>query len=158
MRIKVLLPSDGSPASMNAARRLARDLKGRNASVLVVNVQPVYVDAELVHLGAAILNVHRHAGETALRGAIEILAAAGITHEARVAFGPVAEVIARMAKETVCDLVVMGTRARHPLVELFARAVPARVLRLSDVPVALVRHQPAQDERTMGYEPPFIAA
>jgi hypothetical protein len=51
MRIRILLPSDGSAASLHAARRIARDLRGREASVLLLNVQPVYVDAEVVHLG-----------------------------------------------------------------------------------------------------------
>jgi nucleotide-binding universal stress UspA family protein len=158
MRIKILLPSDGSAASLHAARRLARDLRGREASVLLLNVQPVYVDAEVIHLGDSILEAHRRAGEAALRGPIEILAAAGIPYEARVAFGPVAEVIARMAKDAECSLIVMGTRARHPLVELFARHVPARVLRRSDTPVVLVRHEPARDPRAPKVNPPFIAA
>jgi nucleotide-binding universal stress UspA family protein len=56
----------------------------------------------------------------------------------------VAPTIARISKEAGCDLIVMGTRARHPLVELVAGAVTARVRRASDVPVVLVKRNAAR--------------
>ena len=137
--MRILLPSDGSPASLHAARYVAEHSKGFPASVLLLNVQRVYVDPEMVHAGRAILNLHRDEGEAALREAGEILGKAGIDYEAQVGFGPVAEVIAHAAKEARCEAIVIGTRARHPLVELITRSVPSRVLRRSQLPVVLVK-------------------
>jgi len=142
--MRILLPFDGSPASVHATRYVADQLRGSAADVLLLNVQSVYVDAEMLHAGRAILDLHRAEGEAALREATGILAAAGIGHEAQVGFGPVAEVVAHTAKRAGSDAIVMGTRARHPLVELFTRSVPSRVVRRSEVPVVLVRHEAAR--------------
>ena len=159
MNFKVLLPSDGSPAARAAARHVARNLEGLDARVLLLNVQRVYVDAEMLHLGRSILNVHREEGEAALRESAEILAASGIEHEAQVGFGPVAETIVHTAEAAGCDAIVMGTRARHPLVEMITRSVPARVLRRSRLPVMLVRHEAPPPPRHAGAPAaPYIAA
>ena len=139
MKIKVLLPTDGSPAALQAVRHVARKLEGAPAKVLLLNVQQVYVDAELLHMGRPILEMHHADGEAALRESAEILAASGIEHHAQVGFGPVVDVIVHTAEKAKSDAIVMGTRARHPLVELVTRSVPARVLRSSRVPVTLVR-------------------
>jgi nucleotide-binding universal stress UspA family protein len=139
MKFKVLLPSDGSPASLQAVRHVARNLDGLDAKVLLLNVQQLYVDAEMLHMGRAILNMHHQDGEAALRESAEILASSGIEHHAQVGFGPVAEVIVHTAEKAKADAIVMGTRARHPLVEFVTRSVPSRVLRRSRVPVTLVR-------------------
>ena len=142
--MRILLPFDGSPASVHAARHVSNMLQGRNANVLLLNVQRVYVDAEMLHAGHVIVEFHRRDGEAALREGAKILEAAGIAHEARVTFGPVAEVIARTAKEAGFDAIVMGTRARHPFVEALTFSVPSRVLRRSEVPVTLVRQPRAR--------------
>ena len=139
MKFKVLLPSDGSAASLQAARHVARNLEGLDAKVLLLNVQQLYVDAEMLHMGRAILNLHHSEGEDALRESAEILAASGVEYHPQVGFGPVADVIVHTAEKAKADAIVMGTRARHPLVELVTRSVPARVLRRSRVPVTLVR-------------------
>ena len=157
---KILLPSDGSAASLHAARYAARNLEGMQASVLLLNVQPVYVDAEMLHLGRTILNLHHEEGEAALRKAAEVLALSGIPYETQVGFGPVADVIAHTAVQAGCEAIVMGTRARHPLVEFFSRSVPSRVLRRANVPVVLVRHEAPRiaPPRSPAHEAPFIAA
>ena len=157
MEFKVLLPSDGAPAARAAARHVARNLEGLDARVLLLNVQRVYVDAEMLHLGRSILNVHREEGEAALRDAAEILAASGIEHEAQVVFGPPAETVVRIAESAGCDAIVMGARARHPLVELLTRSVPSRVLRRSRIPVMLVRHEPPPPRATVPAAPCIAA-
>lgn len=139
MAIQILLPFDGSPSSIEAAHYVAREFRNREARVLLLNVQEAYVDAELATMGRAVLKALRVNGEEALREGVEILERAGVEHEARVGFGPAARVIAHVANASGADLIVMGTRARHPLIEVVARAVPARVLRESAVPVVLVR-------------------
>jgi nucleotide-binding universal stress UspA family protein len=158
MPSKVLLPVDGSPASLHAARYVARNLQGLDASVVLLNVQQVYVDAELLHASRAIFNLHRKEGEAAMREAAAILDAAGIEHEARVAFGRVPEIITRTALLESCRAIVMGTRARHPLVDFLTRSVPTRVVRRSRLPVVLVRHETQQRSRGDALEARITAA
>ena len=159
MKFKVLLPSDGSPAALQAVRHVARNLEGLDAKVLLLNVQRVYVDAEMLHLGRTILNLHHDEGEAVLRPSAEILAASGIEYHAQVGFGPVAEMIVHTAEKAGCDAIVMGTRARHPLVELLTRSVPARVLRRSRIPVMLVRREESRAApHATVIDAPFIAA
>jgi nucleotide-binding universal stress UspA family protein len=159
MKFKVLLPSDGSAASLQAVRHVARNLEGLDAKVLLLNVQQLYVDAEMLHMGRAILNLHHEEGEAALRESAEILASSGIEHHAQVGFGPVVDVIVNTAEKANVDAIVMGTRARHPLVELLTRSVPARVLRRSRVPVMLVRHEsPPPASHATVLDAPYIAA
>jgi nucleotide-binding universal stress UspA family protein len=158
MPMKILFPFDGSRASLHAARHVARNLEGLDATVLLVNVQRLLVDAEMLHAARSIANLHRHEAEQLLRDAMAIFDAHGIRYEAEVAFGPPVPVIVRMAEERGCDLVVMGTRARHPLLEFFTRSVTSRVRRNSRVPVMLVRDE---DRRTPSGPPlraPYIAA
>lgn len=158
MTRKILLPFDGSPAAVNAVRHLARELEGRDATVLLVNVQRVYVDAEMLHAASSIAGLHRLEGEETLRPAMEILDAHGIRHEAEVVFGPPAAAIARIGEERGFSLIAMGTRARHPLVEFLTRSVANRVARLSQVPVLLVRHETARPPLPPPMRAPFIAA
>lgn len=156
---KVLLPFDGSPSSVKAAHYIAREFRNRDASVLLLNVQQVYLDAELATMGRSLMKALHADGQAALREGVEILDRAGIAHEARIriGFGPVAKAIALVAKEAGVGLIVMGTRARHPLVELITRAVPARVLRASEVPVVLVKRG-ARTKTSKYIEPASIAA
>ena len=158
MPIKILFPFDGSRASLHAARHVARNLEGLDAAVLMVNVQRVLIDAEMMHAARSIANLHRHEGEELLRGAMAVFDAHGIRYEAEVAFGPPVPVIVRMAQERGCDLVVMGTRARHPLLEFFTRSVSSRVRRHSRVPVMLVRDEVPPTPSEPPVRAPYIAA
>lgn len=158
MTQRILLPFDGSPAAVHAVHHLARELKGRDATVLLVNVQRVYVDAEMAHEARSIASLHRHEGEETLRPAMDILDAHGIRHDAEVVFGPPAAAIARIGDERGFSLIAMGTRARHPLVEFLARSVAKRVTRLARVPVLLVRHEPVHAQLPPQVRAPFIAA
>jgi nucleotide-binding universal stress UspA family protein len=154
---KVLLPVDGSAASLNAVRHVARNLRDLDASVLLLNVQRLYVDAEIAHATRALVEIHRAEGEAALTGAAEILAASGVEYRAEVGFGTPAKVIARTAEEERCDAIVMGTRARSRLMELVAPSVTARVARHSRVPVMSVRHD-APRALPPPVRAPYIAA
>ena len=149
MTYRVLLPFDGSRASLHAVRHVARSLEGLDAKVLLLNVQQVVVDAEMLYAARSIAHVHRQEGEALLRPAMAILERHGIRHEAEVAFGPPAAVIARLAEERHYALIVMGTRARNPIVEFFARSVAVRVRRKTRVPVMLVR----EDASSRGLPP-----
>jgi nucleotide-binding universal stress UspA family protein len=138
MHTRVLLPFDGSPAAIHAAQYVARNLQGVDASVVLLNVQSVAVDVEMAHAVRHIAQIHRVEAERILRKASDVLEAAGVDFSTEVALGPPAEVIARFAADRGFDVIVMGNRARHPLVELFRRSVSKQVAQRSRVPVLMV--------------------
>jgi nucleotide-binding universal stress UspA family protein len=136
----VLLPIDGSEASAQAARHVAKTLAGTGIPVHLINVQRAHLpDPALFHAAPAIVATHRNIGHRLLRHARHVLAKHGITHTFEVAFGDAAKVIARTARRRLSPLIVMGTRGRHPLVNLLTGSVPGRVARLAPVPILLMR-------------------
>ena len=141
----LLLPIDASIASEHAVDYVARNLAGTAGRVHVLNVQQSDIDdPELLHALPALAAAQRKAGQRLTWKAALRLAAARIQHRSRVAFGHVAETIVREAEEQRCSLIVMGTRARHQAMELLAGSIPRRVIRMTPVPVLLVRHQPGR--------------
>ena len=54
--------------------------------------------------------------------------------EARAEYGPVAETIDRIARETVADQIVMGTRGLGRLRGLLLGSVATQVVHLADIP------------------------
>ena len=145
----ILLPFDGSPASIEAVKYVARHVLGTGIAVHLINVQDALLpDPALLHAARAKMAWHRDEGHRQLRVGRDILAAHGIPHTFEVAFGREAETIARVAASRGYRLVVMGTRGRHPLVNLVAGSVPSGVMRMTKVPVLLVRKDVAGDGRS----------
>lgn len=139
---RVLLPFEGSNAAQDAARYVARSLAGTDAAVQLLNVQqPILDDPALLHAANAIISAHRAEGDRILGTARDILDEDGVAHDSHVVFGAPAEAIVKAADEHDCTLVVMGTRGRHPLVNLVTGSVPSRVVRRSRIPVMLIRHE-----------------
>ena len=158
MSLEVLLPFDGSPASLQAANYLARNLEHVDARVHVLNVQRAYIDAEMIYSARAIVQMHREEAEALMLPALALLERHGVKHTAEVAFGPPAPVIARIAEDRGCGLIVMGTRARNPLVEFLARSIAARVRRAARVPVLLVREDTSTHRHPLFNTPTRLAA
>lgn len=155
----VLLPFDGSPAALEAVRHVARGSVAPGRKVLLVNVQSVYIDAEMVHAARPMIDFHRREGEAVLGPAIEILQAAAVDFDAEVVFGPPVPAIVRLARERGCELIVMGTRAPHPMAAIFTRSVASRVVRRSNVPVTLVHYEEgSRNPLPPVRRPPWIAA
>lgn len=157
--LKVLLPFDGSAAARHALRHVARNLEGLDARVLLANVQRVHVDAEMLHAARHLAQLHRVEAEAILRPACELLESAGVQYDAEVAFGQPARVIARMAEERGCELIVMGTRGRGGLLGALRRSMTESVADRATVPV--MRIPLYADEELPGpswQNTPYIAA
>ena len=157
--LKVLVPFDGSAAAHHALRYVARNLEGLEASVLLVNVQRVLVDAEMLHATRSIAQIHRAEAEAILRPACELLDSAGAQYEAEVAFGQPARAIARMAEERGCDLIVMGTRGRGGMLGALRRSTTERVADRTSVPVMRLPLPAGPEPRGPDWQrTPYIAA
>ncbi len=142
---RILVPIDGSTTSQCGFDHALALAKSCGASVVLLHAiefQPMMmemasagawdlVSADLRDYGQGVL-------ERAHRAAIE----AGVANEARLedAGGQrVCDVILDQARARQCDLIVMGTHGRRGLEHALVGSDAERVVRMSPVPVLLVR-------------------
>jgi nucleotide-binding universal stress UspA family protein len=81
-------------------------------------------------------------GQKVLEQAHQTVVAAGVACEARLEDAPAArvcDVIVDQARDRRCDLIVMGTHGRRGVAHALIGSDAERVIRLSPVPVLLVR-------------------
>ena len=138
---QILLPVDGSPAASRATELLA-GYAGEVARLVpwVLNVQsrpltfwPGALD--VVAVEAALMD----AGRSAIKPAVERLAAAGFAAEAAVRLGLPADTILREARARDAELIVMGTRGAGAVQGFALGSVALRVVQGAAVPVLLVK-------------------
>jgi len=143
MTMKILLPVDGSDCALRAVGHLiAHTAWFREIpEIHLVHVQPpVPVGRALAHVSKETLHGHYlEESREHLLGAQQVLDAAGRFHTTHVHVGQAADVIARLANELACDLIVMGTHGRGGIAGLVMGSVASRVLHLVNCPVLLVK-------------------
>ena len=140
--LRVMLAVDGSEPALRAARAVSslREWLGEP------DVQMAYVQQPLSYLQTAlpphddlIAQWSTRAGEEGTQAARELLAAAGIRHHLHLTSGDPATEVVHLARETRCELLVLGTRglgaAHHALIGSVALKAAAH----APVPVMLVR-------------------
>jgi nucleotide-binding universal stress UspA family protein len=144
--MKLLVPIDGSAA---AARALAHALglaqQTADSQLILLNVQ----NAQTLELSdiqprletAAALGAA--ASDKVLGQPVAQCSFAGIRCVALSEYGPIAETIARVARETRADHIVMGTRGLGRLQGLVLGSVATQVVHLADIPVTLVKEHAA---------------
>jgi nucleotide-binding universal stress UspA family protein len=143
MTIKILLPVDGSDCALRAVGHLIahtawfRDVP----EIHLLHVQPpIPIGRALAHVSKETLNSHyMEESREHLLGAQRRLDAANRAYTTHVHVGQTAEVIARLAGELECDLIVMGSHGRSGLAGLIMGSVASRVLHLAPCPVLLVK-------------------
>lgn len=159
--MKVLLPVDGSQASLDAVRfalRLAAE--GLPLQCVLGNVQEPATLYEMVvaHDAEVLHEVSDAAGAHALAAAEALLRAAGIEFESEVASGDAGHRLVEMAERFGCDMVVMSARGMGSLREALLGSVSQSVLHASPVPVLIVRPPPdpevEPDEQAEAAGPP----
>lgn len=134
-RRKLLVAFNGSAESRCALEYASEQARNGAAMIHVLNVQDAAIDDALVY------RTHKRAGERVLQAAIAQLEADGIVHSVDIAFGAVAESIVRSAAVERCDHVVVGTRDRLAISNFFAPSVSSQVVRLSTVPVTVIKQR-----------------
>ncbi|MDP2794693.1 MAG: universal stress protein [Sulfurisoma sp.] len=141
--IKVLIPVDGSPASLRAVDHVIKLAQGcgDKLELRLVNVQPP-VDAWEVKRflpESEVQAMQESRGGDALAAARQKLDAAGVAYTPVVLLGAVAETLVAHAREQDCDSIVMGTRGESAIHELLVGSVTHEVIRLGELPVTLVK-------------------
>uniref|UniRef100_B2UDB6 UspA domain-containing protein n=1 Tax=Ralstonia pickettii (strain 12J) TaxID=402626 RepID=B2UDB6_RALPJ len=140
--LKLLVPVNGSRHALDAVRHAAFLCQDRCASdIVLLNVQAPLEGgrASAYHSLEALRQLEEQDGEAALRQARAILDDAGARYVAQIRVGRVAETIAQSAAANQCDMIVMGSAARTPLGSLIRARLSNRLMRLSRIPVMLVR-------------------
>jgi nucleotide-binding universal stress UspA family protein len=145
---KILVAVDGSAASLrglNEAIKVAKGTGGRLLLVHVVNelvMTPEYVPAVYYE---SILQSLRESGTQVLEQSAAVVRRADLSCEQKLVEtvgARVADEIVKQAREWSADLIVMGTHGRRGLKRLALGSDAELVLRLSSVPVLLVRDAP----------------
>lgn len=134
--MKILLPVDGSPASLAAVRHCLRlRAEGLQSSFVLANVQvpPSLYEIVVAHDAEVLSDVRRDAGSDLLSGAEALLQAADAPWESEVVGGDPGHLLVELIENYGCDAVVMGSGAGSP------GSVASALLKHSPVPVTLVR-------------------
>lgn len=141
--MKILLPVDGSECSLRAVDHLIthaawfRDVP--EIHLLQVHA-PIPIGRVQAHVGRDTLHAYYlEESQELLIAAQKKLDAAGRFHTTHIHVGQPAEVIAKVAGELACDLIIMGTHGRSGMVGLVTGSVANRVLFLANCPVLLVK-------------------
>lgn len=139
---KVLIPVDGSPNSDRAVKHVIALSRACQAlDILLLNVQEPVDSWEVRSFlkPAEIEAMEETKGGDVMQSARALLDDAGVAYVPSVLIGPVADVIARYAREQGCDTIVMGTRGLGAIEGLVLGSVATKVIHLANMPVTLVK-------------------
>jgi nucleotide-binding universal stress UspA family protein len=142
---RLLVPLDDSPTAQRGlaeAIALARDLKSTLVLLHVVELVPMMPEVATAQAWEAIREGLKDSGRRVLDAAAARARGAGIACETvlnDVDANRPADVIVREASAQHCDLIVMGTHGRRGVGRVLLGSDAELVLRLSPVPVLLVR-------------------
>ena len=141
--MKILVPVDGSPASIRAVRLAIDHVKAMpaEASLVLVNVQNFSGLSlpEQIMPSAWIQREEQRAADEALKDAVTTCREAGISYVTRTERGGVAPTIDRVARDEHVQHIFMGTRGLGGVRGLLLGSVATQLLHLVDVPVTLVK-------------------
>jgi len=147
--MKILLPVDGSEASLEAVRQALRMVRdGLQASLVLANVQEpaTLYEMLLAHDPEVIDQVSAQAGLHLLEPAQALVREAGVPYEIEVASGDPAHTLIDILENFGCDMVVMGARGQGMLRSALLGSVSHEVLHAAQVPVLIVKQAAVPDE------------
>ena len=139
---KIVLATDGSPSATRAARYVVRHLPffGGKPKITLVNVDAPLAGSIESALGtAAVARLRQRNGNAAMRSVRRVLSQARVPFEERLLVGDAAETIARVARETRSDAIVMGSHGHGELASVLLGSVVNKLLSRSKIPVLVVR-------------------
>ena len=143
---KILLPSDGSQHSIEAAR-IAADVAAHHQGTVypIVAVEFQYVDSKELpdDVSAAIHERIRQRAQQALAATVAAVRdAGGAVAEGKVVEGPAAETILAESEQGEFDLIVIGSRgvSLDNGYDRLVGSVTERVLHCALCPVLVIRH------------------
>ena len=145
---RILVPVDGSAAAERGVQEAIKLARAQHSRLLFLHVLDDYPMLQQVTSQASLdemLNGLRHAGLNVLASARRTAEQAAVHCETllrEVTGKRVADIIIDQVGQHHCDLIVIGTHGRRGLARLTMGSDAEQVLRISPVPVLLVRQQP----------------
>lgn len=140
--MKILVPVDGSPLSLDALRHALWLVKqGLPAELLLANVQAPASLYEIVvaHDPDVINDVRTGAGAHLLESARELCRSAGVPFECEVVAGDPVRALCELAEERGCVQIVVGVHGKGALATALLGSVPHALAHAAPVPVTLVK-------------------
>jgi nucleotide-binding universal stress UspA family protein len=139
----ILIPIDGSACSDAALQhglRLAKEQDAEIKIIFVLDTQALYVFDEGFYV-EDVAEKWRQAGQTLVDRAAEQARQAGVTAATALLEegGRIPDVIVAESKCWSADLIVLGTHGRHGVDHLLLGSVAEGVVRITSVPVLLIR-------------------
>ena len=153
--MKILIPVDGSAASLEAVRQALRMVQdGLRASLVLANVQEpaTLYEMLLAHDPEVIDKVSAEAGLNLLEPARTLVHEAGVAHEIEVAAGDPAHTLIDILENFGCDMVVMGARGLGTLRSAMLGSVSNELLHAAQVPVLIVKQPPPPEAEAVANE------
>jgi nucleotide-binding universal stress UspA family protein len=140
---EILIPIDGSPASLRALDiAIEMVVKTPHTSLVLLNVQniPAIALADASAMPTDWLDeATSQASAKALKDAIEKCESAKVAFKTLTRPGQPAETIAQVAHEEEIKHIVMGTRGLGGVQGLLLGSVATKVIHLADVPITLIK-------------------
>ncbi len=133
--MNILVPVDGSPASLRALDYAIAHYP--EASFVLLTVQNVEIASELMYTDWQ--ELLEQAAVKALKEATEKSEAASVRFETFVRMGAIAETVAQVAREKSIDHIVMGARGLGSIQGLLLGSVATKIIHLAEVPITLIK-------------------
>jgi nucleotide-binding universal stress UspA family protein len=146
---RILVPVDGSAASMLGLQQAVRFAKDQRAHLRIIHVVDEAVLAqypELADTTGQLLEAFINDGKKTLNDAMALARRLGIRAE-RVLYqkllGPLADVILKEAKKWRADIIVMGTHGQSGIRHFFLGSDAETIARSTLLPVLLIHGAPS---------------
>ena len=140
--MKILVPVDGSPLSLEAVRHAISLVKqGLRADLVLANVQSPASLYEIVvaHDPDVIKDVSDGAGAHLLEPARELCLAAGVPFECEVVAGDPVRALCDLADARNCAHIVVGAHGKGALASALLGSVSQALVHAAPVPVTIVK-------------------
>ncbi len=140
--MKILVPVDGSPLSLDAVRHALWLIRqGLHAELLLANVQAPASFYEIVvaHDPDVIQDVRTGAGAHLLEPARALCRAAGVAFECEVVAGDPVRALCDLAEERGCAQIVVGAHGKGAFASALLGSFSHALAHASPVPVTMVK-------------------
>lgn len=140
--MKILVPVDGSPLSLDAVRyAIGLVRQGLRAELLLANVQPPASLYEIVvaHDPDVIKDVSTGAGAHLLESARELCRAAGVPFDCEIVSGDPVRALCDLAEERGCAQIVAGAHGKGALASALLGSFSHALAHAAPVPVTIVK-------------------
>lgn len=140
--MKILVPVDGSPPSLDAVRyALGLIRQGLRAELVLANVQAPASLYEIVvaHDPDVIKDVSAGAGAHLLEPARELCRTAGVAFDCEVVSGDAVRALCDLAEQYGCSQIVIGAHGKGALASALLGSVPHALANAATVPVTIVK-------------------